>query len=40
MQHPYNEPDPVEKIFLVVGVVAAVAFAMAVAYGFFFLGLE
>jgi hypothetical protein len=28
MQHPYDEPDKIEKIFVVAGVVAAVVFAM------------
>lgn len=37
MLHPYNSPDPVEKTFVTVGMIAAAIFVLAVAYSVFFL---
>lgn len=37
MMRPYNSPDPVEKTFITVGMVAAAVFVMTVTYSFFFL---
>ncbi len=37
MQRPYNAPDPVEKTFISVGMIAAAVLMMAVAYSIFFL---
>lgn len=35
--HPYNSPDPVEKTFVTVGMIAAAVFVMTLTYTFFFM---
>jgi len=35
--NPFNEPDSIEKTFLLVGMIASAVLLLAIFYGFFFL---